>query len=113
MAGARVMQAEINVGAILRDVGIAQTLEVESDAWLDRALDELRRFAAMPEWREFKAEDFRAWLMNRMPAPHTHKVWGGFTSRAARAGIIRWTGRYAQSVSPKTHAHPVKVWEAA
>jgi len=104
-------QLAIPVGELLRDVGMARTLDAEPQAWIDRALDELRIFAALPEWRTFKTEDFRAWLAGRMPPPHDHHVWGGFTARACKAGVIRWTGRYAASVSPKTHAHPVKLWE--
>jgi hypothetical protein len=106
-------QVAIDVGSVLRDVGIHRTLESEGDEWIDRAMRELRTFAALPEWRTFKMEDFRAWAGNRIPAPHTHKVWGGFTARACKAHVIRWTGRYAASVSPKTHAHPVKLWEGA
>lgn len=106
-------QLAIDIAPILRDVGMAQTLKAEGDEWIDKALRELRTFCAQPGWALFKTEDFRAWLASRMPPPHSPAVWGAFTNRACKAGIIRWTGRYVTSVSPKTHAHPVKQWEPA
>lgn len=106
-------QLAIPVAEVLRDVGIARALEAESAAWLDRAMRELRVFASLPEWRRFKTEDFRAWLLSRMESPHDSHVWGALTNRACREGVIRWTGIYVASVSPRTHAHPVKQWEAA
>lgn len=108
------VQYEIDVGAALRDVGMARALEVEPEGWLDGAMGALKRFAALPEWREFKTEDFRAWFIGEgYDQPHDHHVWGALTNRAVKAGVIRFTGRYATSVSPKTHAHPVKVWTAS
>jgi hypothetical protein len=102
------------IGRRLAEEGMAQSLRGENDAWLDTALDALRRFAAMPAWAEFKIEDFRAWyLEQKLPPPHDHHVWGGLSSRACRARLIAFTGKYAPSVSPKTHGHPVKVWRSA
>lgn len=108
-----VNQLAIDVGAALRDVGIARTMEAEGETWMLRALDELRRFSSDPSWSEFKTEDFRVWLAGFLPPPHSSNVWGALTRRACLEGIIRWTGKYAPSVSPKTHAHPVKVWATA
>lgn len=106
-------QLSIDVGSLLRDVGMARTLEAESDSWLDRAMRELRIFSRLPEWSSFKTEDFRAWLLDRMAPPHDHHVWGALTNRACRERVIRWTGRHVQSVSPRTHGHYVKLWERA
>jgi hypothetical protein len=101
------------IGRRLAEAGMARTLAAEPDTWIDGALDALRRFAAMPGWAEFKVEDFRAWYLGQqLPPPHDHHVWGAIGSNAARRGIIAFTGRYAPSVSPKTHGHPVKVWRA-
>ncbi len=104
---------EHEIGRRLAEEGMARTLEVESEAWIDAALDGLRVFSRLPGWHEFKTEDFRAWYLQRAAAPHSHKVWGALTNRATREGVIRWTEKYAPSVSPKTHGHPVKVWRAA
>lgn len=94
-------------GRALAEAGMQQTLAFESDDWLADALDALQRFGRLPAWSEFKTEDFRAWYRS---TPHDHHVWGALTNRACKAGILEWTGRYAPSVSPKTHGHPVKVW---
>jgi hypothetical protein len=100
-------------GRALAELGMAQTIEVETDDWIANAVAALRRFARIPGWHEFKTEDFRAWYLDSgLPAPHDHHLWGALTNRAAREGVIRFTGRYAPSVSPKTHGHPVKVWTA-
>jgi hypothetical protein len=101
-------------GRALAEQGMARTLEVEPEEWIENALAALRIFAAQPCWREFKMEAFRAWYVTTGGRnPHDHHVWGAFTNRAMKAGIIVFTGRYAPSVSPKTHGHPVKVWRAA
>lgn len=120
------MTEQLTLDAPLRDLhapaigrerakaGMAATLEAEREAWLAAAMAALRRYVALPEVRRFKLEDFRAWYSaQRLPQPHTHKVWGGFTDRACKQGVIRWTETFARSVSPKTHGHWVKVWEAA
>lgn len=94
----------------LGEQGMARTLEAEREEWIAAALANLRIFAALPEWAEFKMEAFRAWWAE---SPHDAHCWGAITNRAARAGIIRWTGKFAHSVSPRTHGHHVKVWRAA
>lgn len=98
------------VGRQLAEAGMQQTLAFEPEDWVADAIESLKCFIALPEWREFKTEDFRAWFKSE---PHDPHVWGAFTNRACRAGLIEWTGRYVPSVSPKTHGHPVKLWRAA
>lgn len=101
-------------GRELAEDGMARTLEAEREAWIAAALVALRSFTTLAGWSEFKTEDFRAWaLQNGLGEPHDHHVWGALTNMATRQNIIRWTKRYAPSVSPKTHGHPVKVWTRA
>ena len=96
----------------LGEIGMAKTLEAEREEWITEALQALKVFSRMPAWCRFKCEDFRAWYtLAGGSAPHHFNVWGALTNRAARDGLIRFTGSYAPSVSPKTHGHPVKVWE--
>jgi hypothetical protein len=105
---------EHEIGRRLAEEGMARTLEAEPEEWFAAALEALRRFAAMPSWSEFKMEAFRAWYVTTGGVPpHDHHVWGAFTNRACKAGIIAFTGRYAPSISPRTHGHPVKVWRRA
>lgn len=110
------MSEQLAIDYTARDLGergMARTLDAESDTWLDAALQALERFGAITGWHEFKTEDFRAWYESQNPPPHDHHVWGALTNRASKRGVIRWTGRYSPSVSPKTHGHPVKVWRLA
>jgi hypothetical protein len=107
-------QLAIDTGSILRDVGMARTLDAEPETWIEGALAALAVFASLPEWSTFKTEDFRAWYLDQgYPQPHDAHVWGALTNRASRDRVIRFTGSYAPTVSPRTHAHPVKVWTAA
>lgn len=107
-------QLTIDHAIRLAEQGMAQTLDAEPEGWLEAAVSAMRQFVRLPGWHHFKSEDFRAWYLERgFPPPHDHHVWGALTNRASRAGVIRFTGRYAASISPKTHGHPVKVWEAA
>lgn len=95
----------------LGEMGMQRTLEAERDEWVQSALAAMVTFA--DGCAEFKTEDFRAWYAHRASQPHDHHVWGAITNMACRAGTIRWTGRFAASVSAKTHGHPVRVWEKA
>lgn len=98
----------------LGEAGMQRTLEAEREEWIVSALNALRTFSRLPGWHEFKTEDFRWWFTgNGAAEPHDHHVWGALTNRASHAGIIRFTGKYRPSTSPKTHGHPVKVWTAA
>lgn len=105
---------ERSIGRELAEQGMELTLKAEGEKWLAQTMEALRRFAAFPEWREFKIEDFRAWYLDEgLPQPHDHHCWGAITNRAIKAKVIRFTGRYAGSVSPKTRGHYVRVWTAA
>lgn len=98
-------------GQRLAEEGMQRTLEAEREEWLRHAVSSLQAFVALPAWREFKFEDFRYWYLTHGGSePHDHHVWGALTNRARLAGFIRSTGRFAPSVSPKTHGHPVRVW---
>ena len=92
----------------LTERGMAQTLEAERDEWINRALLDLSFYArSIPV---FRMEEFRDWYSF---IPHDPHVWGALTNLASRRGLIQWTGQYVPSESPKTHGHPVKLWERA
>jgi hypothetical protein len=100
------------LGHALAEQGMARTLAAEHERWIHDAIDALQRFGHLPGWHQFKAEDFRIWwLGNGGSEPHDHHCWGAITSRACRAGLIRFTGRFAPSVSPATRGHYVRIWE--
>lgn len=106
-------QRLVETGSQLAQEGMQRTLEAEREEWIANALKWLQTFGGMPGWREFKTEDFRAWWLLSFPAPHSHHCWGALTNYACKLGVLEWTLRYAPSVSPRTHGHPVKVWRLA
>lgn len=97
-------------GRDLGDAGMARTLEAEREEWIVNAIASLGFFARACS--PFRVEEFRAWYTARGHVAHDHHVWGALANRAAREGVISFTGRYAPSTSPRTHGHPVKVWTA-
>lgn len=103
-------QLPIDFSRQLGEAGMQRTLDAEREEWLAAAMESIREFASMTGWHEFKTEDFRAWYEPIAGKPHDHHVWGAITRRARVEGLIVWTGRFANSVSPKTHGHPVRVW---
>lgn len=96
--------------ANLRDAGLEA---VTRDDWQVTAMAALRRFAASKA-DGFLAEDFRAaYLASGGEPPHHHNAWGALIRAAATGGIIEPTGNMARTRSPKTHAHPTRVWREA
>lgn len=95
-----------------KKAGMAKSASANA-AWIAFRLHDLATWV----WRadggggEFKMEFFRYWCEKRGFIPTNHHAWGALTAAAVRAGIIKWTGRYAEASSKKTHAHPVKVWK--
>ncbi len=101
------------IGRELAQQGMQQTLEAERESWIAGVLQEIKKFSALPGWQEFRIEDFRAWYLGEgFPQPHDHHCWGAITHHAVKAEIIRFTGRYRASASPKTRGHYVRVWTA-
>lgn len=103
----------MRLGEVLKERGQQLTLLNAGEAWQVSAMDALRKFAQ--ERKEFTAEQFRyEWLSGGNGyEPPTHKAWGALFTAAAKADVIRHTGRYVKAQSAKTHGHPVAVWEAA
>jgi hypothetical protein len=102
-------------GSALKDQGINRAIEhaeSENPGWTDRTLVALREFCAdlkAQGWKVFTLEEFRSTRFKDPPA--SHHAWGALASIAARRGIIKWAGEYRNAVSPRTHSHPVRVWE--
>jgi hypothetical protein len=97
-------------GAARKANGTALVADHNSD-WMAQALGGLQVFAC--DHREFTAEQFRAWWLQRAgDTPQHHNAWGALFLSAARLGFIEKTGRYVSALSPRTHAHPVSVWKS-
>ena len=61
--------------------------------------------------KEFRMEHFRKFCEINNLIPNHPNFWGGFAGIAIKEGLIKPTGRYEKAVSPKTHHHPVMVYE--
>lgn len=103
-------------GAQLKEAGQQMALFGAGDDWLSTTLDKLAVFCADLKRAgrdKFRFEEFRA----AAPAlgvkqPSSHKAWGAVPRVAVKRKIIGPTNEYQAAQSEKTHAHPVKVWEA-
>lgn len=107
----------VSAGQVRRERGQRRVLDNTNAAWKERVLHELRVFCEMTrhqDSRQFAFEVFREWATKTrgLPEPFSHNVWGAISRLAVREGIMRWTGQYQPARSARTHAHPVKVWEA-
>ena len=80
--------------------------------WMRDRLEDLREYARATG--SFPIEFFRAYCaLNGKPPPSSPNAWGSFATFARNQGVIRWTEKYVNASSVKTHAHPVKLYEAA
>ncbi len=101
---------DFNAALAARDVGVL-AVSVNNATWLEEALDDLVRFAAVRH--EFKIEDFRAYREQRRAEPPRHfNAWGALARVASNRGLIKFE-RYEKARSVKTHCHPVAVYRWA
>lgn len=101
-------------GRDLKLAGQAAALDAESDEWKDRTVFLFRVFVSQFQPGDrFAMEDFRAYADTcSHPAPHTHHVWGSMPAAYVKAGMqIKKTDQYRTAKSPRTHGHPVPLWE--
>lgn len=101
-------------GSDLKLAGQAATLDAESDEWKQKTVFLFRVY--LSQFRQvdrFAMEDFRAYADScNHPDPHTHHVWGSMPSVFLKAGCrIKKTEQYRKATSPRTHGHPVPLWE--
>lgn len=98
--------ASLQQGRALREEGV-QKVEQSSGEWDRRVVDQAIK-ACAEKGRPFSANDVRPLL----PAGIRKNLVGARFLAASRAGLIRRVGAVA-STDPGTHAHEVKLWEAA
>lgn len=101
-------------GSDLKAIGQAAALDAESDEWKNRTIFLFRGFLTQFTPGDlFAMEDFRAYADTCNHAdPHTHHVWGSMPAVFIKAGCrIRKTDSYRKAISPRTHGHPVPLWE--
>lgn len=96
---------QLELGAALRDEGVALADEAATDWWrscADRAINTLAATG-----RPFTADDVREL---GVPDPASPKAWGARFLMASRQGRIVRVG-YQPSRRASVHAHPVAVWQ--
>ena len=98
-------------GSALKEIGMQRALDHAGESWTEETMQALREFCARLKSEGIHTlmmEDFRCTRYKALPP--SSNAWGAFTSIAARRGIIRFSGDYRPTKSPKTHGHPAKVW---
>lgn len=103
-------------GEYLKEAGTRTVLESNRD-FCQNALNELRKYLMLLSVNKvevFTFENFRHhYLRLGFEPPSHHNAWGALANKAAREGLIEWTGEYIPSTSARTRHHPVKTWRRA
>jgi hypothetical protein len=119
-----VIQTQLNLeeGRRRKRDGQKLALEAAGPTWTELAMGALKIFLAtrLDDFGEFRFEQFRLFCSGdlsslhsiNLPPPKSSAAWGALPRIAQARGLIRFTGRYEAARSPKTHAHPVKIWAA-
>lgn len=103
-------------GAALKDAGQQLALDFAGD-WKDSIVVEFTGWLAIQRAMGLKTitiEQFRAQTRNQPPS---HKAWGALPKMLQARGLIRVSlnregePRRQRAAAPRTHAHPVLVWE--
>ena len=104
----------INIcGTQLKEVGIKQTLENESDTWRERAIELLGSYARIKH-EPFSMDEFRqGWKDLGYAEPHHPNCWGAVTNVAAKRHLIKRTGQWIKSTHPAAHNRYTQLWVAA
>lgn len=85
--------------------------------WREAVVTEARAWCQAQRARGLRTvtiEEFRA---QATAQPESHKAWGSLPRILVAAGLLRPVldaeghAVYKRAASPKTHAHPVRVWE--
>jgi hypothetical protein len=103
----------MNTAELRRDTGIARAAaraDRECPKWTDTAFEMLATYCHIyGPGHEFHCESLRerAEAHGVVPEPPDGRAWGSVFRRAARAGLIRKTGRYVLAKSSNLSAKPV------
>ena len=115
MTGVPFFGGNMQAGQQLKEEGM-RAVVVVNRLFYENAVHELRKYLLLLSVNRvevFTFENFRQYYLRKgFEPPAHHNAWGALASKAAKAGVIRWTGEYVPAVSPRTHGHPVKLWRA-
>ena len=77
--------------------------------WHEHAIKLLKRFIRKQE--RFITEDFRLWAeANGLEQPQEPRVYGSVIVQAQKMNLIKWSRRFREMQSPKSHSCPKKEW---
>ncbi len=102
------------IGQQLKQDGQQKVLSNHSAEFKAEMINKLSFFCRVNKYcgiHEFRMERFRKFCEVKNLIPNHPNFWGGFVGMAIKEGLIKPTGRYEKAVSPKTHHHPVMVYE--
>ena len=95
------LERDLDAGRAGRDEGMERALEDEED-WAQAVMELIIK---LPFGWHGIAEDIRIMAHDAgIPRPHSHKCWGGLTSRAIKGGWLRPTGALKPMRLPDSHA---------
>ncbi len=97
-------------GEQLRDAGINKAINHANSVtenWGDKAYVLFLQFIV--DRTNFKCEDFREWVKDKIDEPPSNRAFGAVIVRAAKAGKIKRIG-FVNVTNPKAHKTPVSFW---
>lgn len=108
-------QLDLDLAAQGRDTGIKRAVDhanrVTPD-WQAQAFGLFAEYCKLNKGKTFMTEDARWFAEERgLPAPPDKRAWGGITTMARSAKLIRGNG-YAPQKSVNAHCAPKTVWVA-
>lgn len=95
----------------LRDAGMKLAEESANEKvpeWSDACYALILHYVIITS-APFLAEDFRAWVDNKIAQPPSKRAYGGIMMRAANEKVIRKVG-YGKTTNPKAHSTPATRW---
>jgi hypothetical protein len=98
-------------GELLKQEGIARTIEKEREEWIALYHREFSFFLQEQGDRPFLCGDFHEWFHARgNPASHHPNMWGALWHGLATSGVIRQTGVYRKATRALSHARVCAEW---
>lgn len=98
------MTTQLTIGDALAQEGMARATAASAPSAITQLDQLIARYAATGE--PFSANSIR----NQLPEGLRPAAIGGRFRQAYARGLIRPTG-YVASTGPRTHGHPVRVWQ--
>lgn len=103
-------RADAQAGRHARDAALLQVEEHAQPDWKERAYAIVAHLSSVLP--EFTTDNVWYQLASDGMETHENRAMGAIMRKAARAGLIEPTGRYAQSSRRVCHSRPMMIWRA-